>query len=154
MKFSWKIMAVLTVIVTALLFYGVYYTALCCVGMPTEEEIASALPLRLATMIVALIAWIIVGSSLTAWRYKLGKAEFDEFPESEKIMKRFEMIESKDVPELKAQTLGSMEALKKLADDYDLRIFHTKTAEGDTFFVTENNITYRCVAERKERKNT
>ncbi len=142
-------MAVLTVIVTALLSYGVYYTALCCVGMPTEEEIASALPLRLATMIVALIAWIIVGSSLTAWRYKVGKAEFDELPESERIM-----IESKDVPELKTQTLGSMEALKKLADDYDLRMFYTKTAEGDAFFVTENNITYRYVAERKERKNT
>ena len=71
-------------------------------------------------IIVALIAWIATGSPLAAWRYKVGKAEFDKLPESERIMKRFEVIESKDMPDLKTQTLSSMEALKKLAEDCDL----------------------------------
>lgn len=116
------------------------------------KEIALAVQMRIA-MPVALIAWIATGSSLTAWRYKVNKAEFDELPESERIMKRFEVTESKDMPDLKTQTLSSMEALKKLADDYDLRIFHTKTADGDVFFITENNIIYRYVAERKKVKS-
>lgn len=116
------------------------------------KKIASAVQMRIA-MAVALVAWIAAGSSLTTWRYKVGKAEFDELPESERIMKRFEVIESKGMPDLKVQTLSSMEALNKIAEDYDLRIFHTKTADGDVFFITENNIIYRYVAERKKVKN-
>ena len=116
------------------------------------KEIALAVQMRIA-MPVALIAWIATGSSLTAWRYKVSKAEFDELPESERIMKRFEVTESKDMPDLKTQTLSSMEALNKLADDYDLRIFHTKTADGDVFFITENNMIYRYVEERKKVKS-
>lgn len=116
------------------------------------KKIASAVQLRTA-MFVGLVAWIAAGSSLTAWRYKVNKAEFDMLPESERIMKRFEVIESKGMPDLKTQTLSSMEALNKLAEDYDLRIFHTKAADGDVFFITENNIIYRYVAERKKVKS-
>jgi len=97
------------------------------------------------TMYVALVAWIAVASLFTAWRYKVGKAEFETLPESERIMKRFKVIESKDVPKLKVQTLDSMEALKKVADDYDSILFHTKMDDDDIFFTTIENITYQYI---------
>jgi hypothetical protein len=111
------------------------------------KRIESVVHLKIA-MNVALAAWIVAGFSLTAWRYRADRIEFGTLPEPERIMKRFEVIESKDMPDMKAVTLSSMEALKKLADDYDLRIFHTKTADGgDVFYVADNNIIYRYVAE-------
>jgi len=97
------------------------------------------------TMYVAWVAWIAVASLFTAWRYKVGKAEFETLPESERIMKRFKVIESKDVPKLKVQTLDSMEALKKVADDYDSILFHTKMDDDDIFFTTIENITYQYI---------
>jgi hypothetical protein len=97
------------------------------------------------TMYVAWVAWIAVASLFTAWRYKVGKAEFETLPESERIMKRFKVIESKDVPKLKVQTLDSMDALKRVADDYDSILFHTKMDDDDIFFTTIENITYQYI---------
>jgi len=115
------------------------------------KKIESAIYLKTAIN-VALAAWIVAGCLLTAWRYKTDSTWFETLPEPERIMKRFEVIESKDMPDMKAVTLSSIEALKKLADDYDLRIFHTKTADGnDIFFVADNNIIYRYIAEGKSR---
>ena len=110
----------------------------------STREIASAVQLRTA-MYIAWIAWIAVALSFTAWRYKVGKAKFETLPESEKIMKRFKVIESRDMPKLKVQTLDSMEALKKVADDYDSILFHTKMDDDDIFFTTIENITYQYV---------
>lgn len=42
-------------------------------------------------------------------------------------------IDSRDVPMLKVQTLDSMEALKKVADDYDSILFHTKMDDDDIY---------------------
>ena len=42
-------------------------------------------------------------------------------------------IDSRDVPKLKAQTLDSMEALKKVTDDYDSILFHTKMDDDDIY---------------------
>jgi hypothetical protein len=109
------------------------------------KELMFAVQLRIA-MFVALIAWILVGPPLTAWRYKAGKAEFETLPESERIMKRFKMIESRDTPKLKVQTLSSIEDLKKVADDYDSTLFHTKLDGNDVFFTTIENITYQYIA--------
>lgn len=103
------------------------------------------------TMYVALVAWIAVASLFTTWRYKVGKAEFETLPESERIMKRFKVIDSRDVPKLKVQTLDSMEALKKVADDYDSILFHTKMDDDDIFFTTIENITYQYIAEKHSR---
>ena len=112
----------------------------------STREIASAVQLRTA-MYIAWIAWIAVALSFTAWRYKVGKAKFETLPESEKIMKRFKVIESRDMPKLKVQTLSSMEALKKVADDYDSIIFHSKTSFANhIFFTTAENITYQYIA--------
>jgi hypothetical protein len=97
------------------------------------------------TMYVAWVAWIAVASLFTAWRYKVEKAEFETLPESERIMKRFKVIESKDVPKLKVQTLDSMDALKRVADDYDSILFHTKMDDDDIFFTTIENITYQYI---------
>jgi len=46
---------------------------------------------------------------------------------------------------LKVQTLDSMEALKKVADDYDSILFHTKMDDDDIFFTTIENITYQYI---------
>ena len=109
------------------------------------KKIESAIHLKTAIN-VALAAWIVVGCSLTAWRYRTGRTRFETLPESERIMKRFEVIESKGMPDMKTVTLSSIEALKKLVDDYDLTMFHTKMTEGDVFFTIDNNIVYRYVA--------
>jgi len=42
-------------------------------------------------------------------------------------------IDSRDVPKLKVQTLNSMEALKKVTDDYDSILFHTKMDDDDIY---------------------
>lgn len=42
-------------------------------------------------------------------------------------------IDSRDVPMLKVQTLDSMEALKKVMDDYDSILFHTKMDDDDIY---------------------
>lgn len=42
-------------------------------------------------------------------------------------------IDSRDVPMLKVQTLDSMEALKKVTDDYDSILFHTKMDDDDIY---------------------
>ena len=42
-------------------------------------------------------------------------------------------IDSRDVPMLKMQTLDSMEALKKVTDDYDSILFHTKMDDDDIY---------------------
>lgn len=42
-------------------------------------------------------------------------------------------IDSRDVPKLKVQTLDSMEALKKVTDDYDSILFHTKMDDDDIY---------------------
>ena len=110
----------------------------------STKEITFAVQFRIA-MFVALAVWIAVAPSFTAWRYKVGKAEFETLPELERIMKRFKVIESRDMPKLKVQTLGSMEALKKVADDYDSILFHTKLDGDDVFFTTIENITYQYI---------
>lgn len=46
-------------------------------------------------------------------------------------------IDSRDVPMLKVQTLDSMEALKKVMDDYDSILFHTKMDDDDIMTYTE-----------------
>jgi len=42
-------------------------------------------------------------------------------------------IDSRDVPKLKVQALDSMGALKKVADDYDSILFHTKMDDDDIY---------------------
>lgn len=42
-------------------------------------------------------------------------------------------IDSRDMPKLKVQTLDSMEALKKVTDDYDSILFHTKMDDDDIY---------------------
>ncbi|MCD6470302.1 hypothetical protein J7L29_05830 [Candidatus Bathyarchaeota archaeon] len=51
---------------------------------------------------------------------------------------------------------SSIEALKKLTDDYDLTMFHTKTTEGDVFFTIDNNIVSQYVvrANKQETSNS
>jgi hypothetical protein len=117
-------------------------------GSITENsttEITSVSQLRMG-MSVALFAWIGIASSFTAWRYRECKTRFEALPESEKIMKRFNVIESKDMPNLEVQTLSSMDALKKIADDYESMLFHTTMGGNDVFFTTIQNITYQYVA--------
>ena len=108
------------------------------------KKIESAVYLKTAIN-VALAAWIVAGCSLTAWRYRTDRTRFETFPESERIMKRFKAIESRGMPDMKAVTLSSIEDLKRLVDDYDLTMFHTKMTEGDVFFTIDNNIVYRYV---------
>ena len=109
------------------------------------KKIESAVYLKTAIN-VALAAWIVAGCSLTAWRYRTDRTWFETLPESERIMKRFKVMESKGMPDMKAVTLSSIEDLKRLVDDYDLTMFHTKMTEGDVFFTIDNNIVYRYVA--------
>jgi hypothetical protein len=116
-------------------------------GSITENsttEITSASQFRMG-MSVALFAWIGVSSLFTIWRYKDWKTTFEALPESEKIMKRFNVVESKDMPNLNVQTLASIDDLNKIADDYDSRLFHTKMGDNDVFFTTIENITYQYV---------
>ena len=118
------------------------------------KKIESAIYLKTAIN-VALAAWIVAGCSLTAWRYRTDRTWFETLPESERIMKRFKAIESRGMPDMKAVTLSSIEDLKRLVDDYDLTMFHTKMTEGDVFFTIDNNIVYRYVvhANKQETSN-
>ena len=114
----------------------------CLPGRITEdhvERIESAVYLKIAIGVV-LAVWTVADCSLTAWRYRTERIWFEALPESERIMRRLKAIESRGMPDMKAVTLSSIEELKKLADDYDLRIFHTRTADGrDIFFVVDDN---------------
>lgn len=111
------------------------------------REIASALQLRTA-MFAALTTWTAAASSFTAWKYSLearGKAGRGE-PETPK---RLNVIESVDMPDLKAQTLCSIEGLKKVADEYGSIIFHTRTASNeDIYFTTVDDIIYQYVTRK------
>ena len=144
MNISWKTTATLTATVAVLLLYGIYYAQYILTG-----ENTFAVQFRII-MYAALVAWVTVASLFTAWYYTVGKTKLETLSESERIMKRFKLIESKDMPKLNEQTLDSMENLKKVADKYNTIIFHTKTAlTGDVFFTTANNITYQYVTNKE-----
>ena len=113
------------------------------------EKIEYAINLRTGT-IIALVSWILVGSGLTAKRYRGVKSGYEELPEAERIMLDLEAVESKDMPDLKAQTLSSIEALKKIAGEYSSIIFHYHAEGEDVFFITENNILYQYISEKTE----
>ena len=115
----------------------------------STKEIMSASQLRNA-MYIALVAWIAAASLFTTWRYKVWRTELEALPELERIMKRFNVIESKDMPNLNVQTLASMDELKKVADDYDSILFHTTMGDNDIFFTTIENITYQYVVNARE----
>lgn len=117
------------------------------------ETIESVIPLRIGT-IIALVAWIVTGSGLTFKLYRADKARVEETPEAEEIMGRLEVVESKDMPNLKMQTLTSIEALKKISNEYSSIIFHCRAEEEDIFFVTENNILYQYILKRKTNESS
>jgi len=116
------------------------------------KEIPSVLLLRNG-MYSALFAWAAGASILTCWRYLRWRREFAVLPESEKIMKRYNIIKSKDMPALNTQTLASITELKKVADDYDSMMFHTCKGNRDIFFTTIENITYQYVVESAQTSN-
>jgi len=56
------------------------------------------------------------------------------------------------MPTVTVQMVRSIEALKKIADDYGSIICHYQRAEGeDVFFITEKNVLYRYVSQPNQR---
>ena len=110
----------------------------------TITEIESVTQSRIG-LSLALVAWITVGSFFSFQSYKKWKTQLDLMPESKQIMKRYKVITAKDMPDLKIQTLASMDSLKKVVDDYESMIFHTTKNGNDVFFTTIQNITYQYI---------
>jgi hypothetical protein len=110
----------------------------------STREITSAVQLKMG-MSVALVGWLICASFFTISSYKKSKRMFAHLPEAEKIMKKYKVIEARDMPTLKAQTLASMVALKSLVDDYESMLFHTILNGQDVFFTIIENIIYQYV---------
>jgi len=57
-------------------------------------------------------------------------------------------IDSRDVPKLKVQTLDSMEALKKVADDYDSILFHKHRVELSYIITFHGSFYFRSSYEK------
>ena len=119
-------------------------------SITTTRVLTNSLVISLQWVAIgALISCLSVGSFLTIQRYEKDRAEFNRLPEAERILRSSDVIESKSIPKLEAQSLASMEALEELADEYGLKIFHSKIEGKDIFFVTEGAIVYRYEAKAK-----
>lgn len=104
--------------------------------------------------LLGLLAWIAVGTTLIVLLYRRTASKQEDLPTVQRIMDDYGTIESKDIPQMPKQTLSSINDLSKLADDYFLRIFHTRMVERDVFFIVDSGTVYQFVADGRSEEVT
>ncbi|RLI41889.1 hypothetical protein DRO59_05675, partial [Candidatus Bathyarchaeota archaeon] len=126
------------------------------------KNIESAVQLRTA-MFVGLVAWIAAGSSLTAWRYKVGKAEFEKKTKNivNKILRKHRDIivhstgEFGNKLEKTIIKVESIEDLINVSEQTYKPIIYKETTVGKMtrhcFYVLDNETRYEhCIEEIRE----
>ena len=126
------------------------------------KNIESAVQLRTA-MFVGLVAWIAAGSSLTAWRYEVGKAEFEKETKNivNKILRKHRDIiihstgEFGNKLEKTIIKVESIEDLINVSEQTYKPIIYKETTVGKMtrycFYVLDNETRYEhCIEEIRE----
>jgi hypothetical protein len=119
----------------------------------TTTEITTNVLYRNVSLL-ALLAWIAMGATLIVLLYRRSGSKQENLPVVQRIMDDYDTMESKDIPQMPKQTLSSIDDLSKLADDYFLRIFHTRTSEKDVFFIVDSGTVYQFVVDGRSEVST
>jgi hypothetical protein len=112
----------------------------------TTTEITSNVLYRNVSLL-GLLAWIAIGATLIVLLYRRTASKQENLPTVQRIMQDYDTIESKNAPQMPKQILNSINDLSKLANDYFLRIFHTRIAEKDVFFVVDSGTVYQFIVD-------